>query len=91
MTHSIPTLSAVQSLDGRDFATLTEDEARVLEFNCRQGRKFDVAVMILSEADPAELVAARSQEQGDEIMRLAKNRISVTIGPAAESAWADRA
>lgn len=87
-TPAIPALSDVRALDGRIFAMLTADEARVLQFYRQQGRKFDVSVSIISDADPALLALARSERQADEIMKRAKGRVSVTIGPAAESTCA---
>ncbi|NMV41120.1 hypothetical protein [Ralstonia insidiosa] len=91
MLNSIPTLTDVRELDGRIFAMLTADELSVLDFYRTQGRKFDVSVAILSEADPTELAAARSPAEAEAIMKRANSRVSVTIGPAAEAAWAARA
>lgn len=89
--QSIPTLSELQALDGRIFATLTAQEALVMDFYRRQGRKFDVVIGIINEADPVQVAAARTQAEADEIMKQANSCISVTIGPSAESAWAQRA
>ncbi|NOT67097.1 MAG: hypothetical protein HOP04_02000 [Methylophilaceae bacterium] len=41
---TIPTLEAIQTLDGRNFAMLTAEEQAVLTFYRDQGRKFDVVV-----------------------------------------------
>lgn len=90
MLNSIPTLNDVQALDGRIFAMLTTDEISVLDFYRAQGRKFDVSVAIISEADPTDLAAARSQAEADAIMKRSNSRVSITIGPAAHAAWAAR-
>lgn len=89
--QSIPTLSELQALHGRIFATLTAQEALVMDFYRRQGRKFDVVVGIINEADPIAVATARTEAEADAIMKQANSRISVTIGPRAESAWAKRA
>lgn len=91
MLNSIPTLTDVQALDGRIFAMLTSEEVAVLDFYRTQGRKYDVAIAIVNEADPTKLAAARSPAEADEIMKRANSRVTVTIGPTAESAWAARA
>jgi len=91
MPNLIPTLNDVKSLDGRIYALLSTDEVRVLDFYLTQGRNFDVLVSIVNEADPVELVAARSQNEAVDIKKRANSRVSVTIGPAAELEWAARA
>lgn len=88
---TIPTLEAVKALDGRIFAMLSVEEQAVLDFYCAQGRKFDVAVSILNDADPAELLIAASREHANWIMKRANNRVKVNVGAGAESAWATRA
>lgn len=90
MPNSIPSLEAVRSLNGSDFAMLTADQARVLDFYRAQGRKFDVTVAIVTEADPTEIAAAASPKQADCIMKRSTSVVSVTIGPGAESAWRAR-
>lgn len=84
----IPALCEVKSLDGRVFAMLTTYESNVLDLYRQQGRKFGVSVAIINEADPAEIAMARSEAQADEIMKRSNSRVSVSISPAAESAWA---
>lgn len=83
-----PALCEVKALDGRIFAMLTTYEARVLDFYRQQGRRFGVTVAIINKADSAELASARSEAQADEIMKRSNSRVSVSIDPAAESAWA---
>lgn len=85
-----PSLSDLKALDGRDFATLSQEELLVLKFYRARGRKFDVSVTINSTADPAELAAA-SMSQADEIMRRCHSPITVVVGATAEAAWAERA
>ncbi len=48
---TIPTLAAVQALNGKNFAMLSAEEQQVLTFYRDHGRKFDVSVAIL--IDPA--------------------------------------
>lgn len=88
---SIPTLEQVRALDGRIFATLSPSEVEVFTFYRDRGRKFDVAVSVMSEADPEELARARSQHQADEIMKRSNSLIAVSVGPGAKSAWLERA
>jgi hypothetical protein len=66
------------ALDGRIYAMLSEGEREVLDFYRKQGRKYRVAVSIISKADPTELALARSEAQADEIMRRANSIVSVT-------------
>lgn len=87
MFKSIPPLANVQVLNGRIFAMLTPEEISVLEFYRSQGRKFDVVVNIINEADSSDLAAACSQEVADSIMKQANSRVSVAIDPNAESLW----
>ena len=86
---TIPSLEAVQALDGRNFAMLSTEEQSVLQFYRDQGRKFDVSIAILSDADPQELERA-SREQADDIMKRANSHVRITIGHGAEAAWAAR-
>lgn len=88
MHKPFPTLTDVQALDSRIFATLTPEESAVLDFYLTQGRKFDVSVAIINETDPNELAAAGAPENTAAIMKRANNRVSVTIGPSAKSALA---
>lgn len=85
----IPTLEAVQALDGKNFAMLSTDEQHVLRFYLNQGRKFDVAVEICGDADPDQVERA-SHEQADEIMRRANSHVRVNVGEGAQQAWAER-
>lgn len=75
----IPTIEQVQSLDGKVFALLSQDEQAVLNFYRDQGRKYGVAVSIINEADPEELKRATSREAADQILKSANSRVSVAI------------
>lgn len=81
-----PTLRQIAALDGRIFAMLTDAEVEVLKFYRDQGRKYDVTVTIINEADPAELDRARSTEQADAIMKRANSLVSVVLGAEASRA-----
>ncbi|MPQ69324.1 hypothetical protein [Pseudomonas sp. MWU12-2323] len=72
-----PSVESVMALNGRIFATLSPDEVKVQEFYRVQGRKYDVAVSIISLAEPAELAKASSRADADEIMRRANSTVSV--------------
>lgn len=87
---TIPSIAAVQALDGRNFAMLSAGELEVLAFYRDRGRKFDVSVAILSDADPKALERA-SREQADEIMKRANSHVQVSIGSGAEAEWNARA
>lgn len=87
---TIPTIDSIKALQGRNFARLNSDELSTLEFCRRQGRKYDVAISIISDVDKSELAQAVSRQQADEIMRRANSHVSVTIGPNAEATWSAR-
>ncbi|WP_321944465.1 hypothetical protein [Paraburkholderia tropica] len=72
-------IASVQALDGRIFATLSDDEMATLNFYRDQGRKFGVSVCIDNDADPAELARAVSREQTDQILKRANNRVHVLV------------
>lgn len=78
-----PSLEAVLALDGRNFAMLSSEEREALQFYQDQGRKFDVSVAILSDADPKELELA-SRAQADDIMKRANSHVQITLGPDAQ-------
>lgn len=72
-------IASVQALDGRIFATLSDDEMATLNFYRDRGRKFGVSVSIDNDADPAELARAVSREQADQILKRANNRVHVVV------------
>lgn len=73
----VPTVEAVLALDGRIFAMLTSEENKALQFYRDQGRKYGVAVSIISKADTTELAEAASEERADEILRRSNSVISI--------------
>lgn len=79
MQTNQPSIESVKALDGRIFATLTPAENAVLDFYRSRGRKFGVTIRIDNDADPEELARARSQEQADQILKRANNRVHVTV------------
>lgn len=81
MLNLIPTLAEIQALNGRFFSMLNPEELDVLDFYFKRGRTYDVAISILSEADPAQLLAARSAKEANAILKQADKRVTVTIGP----------
>lgn len=72
-------IEAVKALDGKLFAMLTPEEEATLNFFRDVGRKFGVAVQVISEADPAQLDKAPSQLQADQILKRTNSRVSVTV------------
>ncbi|WP_186261454.1 hypothetical protein [Burkholderia gladioli] len=74
-----PTIKQIKALDGKVFATLTDNELAVLNFYRDLGRKFGVAVSVINEADPDELARASSREQADQVLKRANSRVSVTV------------
>lgn len=72
-------IAAVRALDGRIFATLSDEEMAVLNVFRDTGRKFGVAVSIINEADPEELARASSREQAEQILKRTNSRVSVTV------------
>lgn len=85
----IPSLEVVKALDGRNFTMLSAEELAVLAFYRDQGRKYDVSVAILSDADPKELKCA-SRAQADEIMKRANSHVRIVVGHGAQAAQAAR-
>lgn len=77
---TLPSIEAIQVLDGKIYAMLTPDEEQTLNFFIGQGRKFGVSVAIINEADPAALANARSKEEAEHILKSANSRIRVTVG-----------
>lgn len=90
MMTTIPTIDAIQKLNGRNFATLTSEELFVFAFYRDQGRKFYVGVSIISDADQLMLAQA-SRQQAEEIMRRANSHVLVGIDNGAYAAWSARA
>lgn len=72
-------ITAVRALDGRIFATLSDEEMAVSNFYRDCGRKVGVAVSIINEADSDELARTSSCEQADEILKRANSRVSVSV------------
>ena len=89
--NTIPTIDQIKALDGRIFAMLTAEEAAVLDFYRKQGRKYDVAISIINKANPEELALAKYEAEADAIMKRAISLVSVSVGPGAAAAWAERA
>lgn len=85
--NTIPTIDQIKALNGRIFAMLTPQESKVLDFYRAQGRKFDVSVSIINQADADELAQAASPQQADAIMKQANSLISITVGAGAEMRW----
>lgn len=77
--HNQPKIEEVQALDGRVFATLDDNERNTLQFYTMQGRKFGVAISIVNEAGQAELAAARSPQQAEDILKNANSRVHVLV------------
>ncbi|EPH6098155.1 hypothetical protein ACS0KQ_003182 [Vibrio cholerae] len=69
---------SIESLQGRDIATLNEDEKATFDFFVAQGRKYGVAVSFVSEAPQEELERANSRQEYDEIVERYPSRITVT-------------
>jgi hypothetical protein len=88
--NTIPTINQIKALDGRIVAMLTAEEAAVLDFYFKQGRKYDVAISIINKADPDELALAKSEAEADAIMKRANSLVAVKVGPGAVAAWAER-
>ncbi|WP_186035758.1 hypothetical protein [Burkholderia gladioli] len=74
-----PTIEQIKALDGKVFATLTDNELAVLNFYRDRGRKFGVAFSVINEADPDELARASSREQADQVLKRADSRVSVIV------------
>lgn len=81
-----PTLAAIQALDGRIYATLTPDEINVVIYYVKTGRKYDVLVTC-DDGDGHKLQVAPNDAEVQHFLKATNARISVFIGPEAESAW----
>lgn len=69
---------SIEELHGRDVATLNTDEKTAFEFFVTQGRKYGVAISVISEAPQEELDRANSRQEYDEIVERYPSRITVT-------------
>lgn len=69
---------SIEELHGRDVATLNTDEKAAFEFFVTQGRKYGVAISVISEAPQEELDRASSRQEYDEIVERYPSRITVT-------------
>ena len=56
--------------DARLYQSLRE-EAAMLDFYRKRGRKYDVAISVINKADPDELAQAKSEAEADAIMKQA--------------------
>lgn len=74
----VTTQVSIKSLQGRDIATLNEDEKATFDFFSIQGRKYGVAVSVVSEAPQKELERAKSRQEYDKIVARYPSRITVT-------------
>lgn len=72
-------IAAVRALDGRVFATLSDEEMAVLNLYRATGRKFGVSVSIDNDPDPNSMTGTVSREQADQILKRAKNRVHVLV------------
>ncbi|EPQ9997518.1 hypothetical protein ACUYPW_003246 [Vibrio vulnificus] len=72
------TQESIEELHGRDVATLNTDEKATFEFFVTQGRKYGVAISVISEAPQEELERANSRQEYDEIVERYPSRIKVT-------------
>jgi hypothetical protein len=81
MSNSVPTLTALQALNGRIFEALTPEESSVLEFYRMHGRMYGVAIAIVNEVDSNGLLEARSRAEADAIIKRANSRVIVTAEP----------
>ncbi|AZS26368.1 hypothetical protein DYL72_15800 [Vibrio anguillarum] len=68
--------ASIESLQGRDVATLNADEKATFDFFGTHGRKYGVTVSFISEAPQGELERATSRQEYDQI--VVPSRISVT-------------
>lgn len=88
MTNPIPSVKDVQALNGRLHESLNQQELDVLNYYAEHGRQHNVAIAVLSVVDPAKLLASRSREEADEILKQANRRVTVIAGSQAEPALA---
>lgn len=67
-------IEELKKLEGRQVAMLSKAERDVLQFFIEQGRRYNVAVQIQSDADPVELSAA-SKQQAESILERANSHV----------------
>lgn len=87
---SIPAITEIQDLQGKQLALLDSSQRSVLDFYLQQGRKFDVAIELKSDADKGQLETA-SPSQAMQIMERANTHIGVAVGLRAQEYWSARA
>lgn len=76
-----PSLEAIQALDGRIVAMLTEEEMQTLLFYRNRGRMFGVSISIIDEASSEHPEEAGNPQQAYQILRHGNSRIRVTLTP----------
>ncbi|AIW17523.1 hypothetical protein VITU102760_24970 [Vibrio tubiashii] len=69
---------SINSLNGRDVATLNSEESAIFETLKTHGRKFGVSITVVSEAPKEELERAVSRQEYDEIIARWPSRITIT-------------
>ncbi|MBF4374140.1 MULTISPECIES: hypothetical protein [Vibrio] len=74
MEHSIESALA---LNGKDRATLSPKEEQIYNYFCQQGRKFNIAISVISKAPQSELKQAKSSQHYDEIIKRYGSEITV--------------
>jgi hypothetical protein len=57
---------------------LSPEELSVFRFYCENGRKYGVAISVISDVDPAELAIA-SRQQADELLHRSNGKITVEV------------
>lgn len=75
---TLPSIEELMKLEGRQLAMLNKAERDVLRFFMEQGRRYNVAVQIQSDADPVELAAA-SKQQAENIMEQANSYVRIQL------------
>jgi hypothetical protein len=82
-----PILEEIKALDGRIYAMLSDKEKSALFFVMGQGRKLDVAVALINDAD-AQTLRSLSEADAEQLLMSSNSTISITIGSRAEAAFA---
>jgi hypothetical protein len=84
---NIPSLEAIQQLDGKICAMLSPGEEEVLDFVVQQGRKFDVAVSVMNEARVTDLQAAGSSRAALTLLKTSNARVAIRLGQTASARY----
>ena len=79
-------LEQILELQGRDLATLSEEENNLLKLFLLQGRKLGANIALFSNVSLEDL-AKCSNEQAEQVLKQANTKIQVSNTPFSDLSW----